>query len=561
MRAVTIGQCAGWLHEAAGSRGVVLAGGLEGEAPASRRTLLRIAEGLAQAGVPTLRYDPTGCGDSIDAPGGTDLLPIWRDDLRAAVRFMRQVVGVSEVALVGFRFGALLALELGAELGIERLALLAPVVEGRAHLRDLARTAGGSDAPDLAFSAATIASLRDLDLRRPEACPAREIFVVSPKRVAAVDAFEANLESLGAAVWTSRFVGWDAMTADPLTARVPVETVAATVDWLRRDLPAARRHSPPLPPAMAVIGRGWHEERLLLGAAGDLAGVLTLPSDRAASRVVVALGAGVVPHTGTDARAVALARDLAREGVATLRLDLPGIGDSLSPTPEPANAYAPAQRADLPAVFDMLAARGLSDITLFGLCSGAHHAFHAALEDARVRGLVLVNPLSLAWDRGYALQIGAWQRQRARAAKAALKSARAERTEVGPDIAALAGIALPLARRFARGSLDALKSLSGKAATPAITSPVCKQFQTLAARGTRVAVVFGEKDEGLGDLKAALGPDGLTTLALMGVSRHLLEGADHLVSGRAAWNRVREVMFDVVAEERDDAIEVDTAAA
>ena len=561
MRAVTIGQCASWLHEAAGSRGVVLAGGLEGEAPASRRTLMRIAEGLAQAGVPALRYDPTGCGDSIDAPGGCDLLPIWRDDLRAAVRFMRQVVGVSEVALVGFRFGALLALELGAELGIERLALLAPVVEGRAHLRELSRTAMGSEMPDLGFSAATVASLRELDLRRPEARPARDIFVVSPKRVAAVDSFEANLESLGASVWTSRFVGWDAMTADPLTARVPVETVMATVEWLRRDLDTNRRHTPPLPPAMAVIGRGWHEERLLLGATGDLAGVLTLPSDRSGSRVVIALGAGVVPHTGTDARAVTLARDLARDGVATLRLDLPGLGDSLSPSPEPTHAYAPGQRAELPAVFDALAARGLTDVTLFGVCSGAHHAFHAALEDARVRGLVLVNPLSLAWDRGYALQIGAWQRQRARAAKAALKSARAERAEVAPDLAALAGIALPLARRFARGSLDALKSLSGKATKAAPTSPLASQFQSLAARGTRMAVLFADQDEGLADLKVALGPDGMTNLALSGVARHVLEGADHLVSGRKAWNRVREVLFAAMRYEDDAAVEVDTAAA
>ena len=560
MRAVTIGQCAGWLHEAAGTRGVVLVGGLEGETPASRRTLARVAEGLATVGLPALRYDATGCGDSAEALGAGDLLPLWHDDLRAAVRFMRQVVGVSEVALVGFRFGAALALELGAELGIERMALLAPALEGRAHLRDLARLAGrgSAEAPSLPFSAATIESLREIDLRRPAACPAREIFVVSPKRNPATETFEANLESLGASVWTSRFVGWDAMAADPLTARVPIETVAATVDWLRRDLAPAERRPLPVPPAVAIEGKGWREERLLLGLAGDLAGVLTLPADETTDRVVVMLGAGVVPHT----RHVAEARDLARAGVATLRLDLPGTGDSPSPLAEPANAYAPAQRAELPIVFDALAARGLTDVTLFGLCSGAHHAFHAALAEPRVCGVVLANPLSLAWDRGTALQIGAWQRHRARAARAARDFERAERDAILPDVAALAGVALPLARRFARGSLGALKILSALSAAPATeTSVLGQQFQALAARGTRVALVFAAGDPGLDDLKGALGPDGMTALALSGVARHVIEGADHLLSGRAATARLRDVLFDMVAGDRDQRIEVDTAAA
>ncbi|WP_163468136.1 hypothetical protein, partial [Klebsiella michiganensis] len=47
-------------------------------------------------------------------------------------------------------------------------------------------------------------------------------------------------------------------------------------------------------------------------------------------------------------------------------------------------------------------------VTVAGNCSGAHHAFHAALADPRIQGLVLTNLQCFVWGPRYKLPLGAW---------------------------------------------------------------------------------------------------------------------------------------------------------
>jgi len=96
-----------------------------------------LAERLAEAGFPALRFDYRGCGDSAldaDQVGIAD----WREDLRAAAEMCRARSGRRKVAAVGLRLGATLALLESADKGnLDGLVLWDPIVSGRAYLEEL----------------------------------------------------------------------------------------------------------------------------------------------------------------------------------------------------------------------------------------------------------------------------------------------------------------------------------------------------------------------------------------------------------------------------------------
>ncbi|MBR7551848.1 hypothetical protein KC220_25235, partial [Mycobacterium tuberculosis] len=78
---------------------------------------------------------------------------------------------------------------------------------------------------------------------------------------------------------------------------------------------------------------------------------------------------------------------------------------------------------DLASAVDWVAAHGFDGIVLAGTCSGAHHAFHVAVADRRIGGLVLVNILCFVWGRSYAVGLSAWKHARIARADVAAASA------------------------------------------------------------------------------------------------------------------------------------------
>ena len=82
---VSFAGCFGWLHTGAASGGsdtaAVLCQGIGRDASTAHRSFRKLADHLAASGVPTLRFDYRGTGDSCDA--ATDIL-----NLRSRARVM-----------------------------------------------------------------------------------------------------------------------------------------------------------------------------------------------------------------------------------------------------------------------------------------------------------------------------------------------------------------------------------------------------------------------------------------------------------------------------------------
>ena len=104
--------------------------------------------------------------------------------------------------------------------------------------------------------------------------------------------------------------------------------------------------------------------------------------------VVIVVG-GPQYRVGSHRQFVLLARALAESGIPVLRFDYRGMGDS-----EGEFAGFEAIDLDIAAAIDAFVAHcpSLREIVLWGLCDAASASLFYAHQDARVRGLVLMNP-------------------------------------------------------------------------------------------------------------------------------------------------------------------------
>jgi len=131
------------------------------------------------------------------------------------------------------------------------------------------------------------------------------------------------------------------------------------------------------------------EEALVFDCGGSsLIGVLSGAALAAERGVLIVVG-GPQYRAGSHRQFTLLARHLAERGVPTLRFDYRGMGDS-------GGGIRTFERVgpDIRCAIDRLFASvtGLKEVVIWGLCDAASAALFYAHQDARVRGVVLVNP-------------------------------------------------------------------------------------------------------------------------------------------------------------------------
>lgn len=550
MTAVSIGPSFGWLHHADGDRGVVMCAAMGYEALCAHHSWRVLADRLAAAGLPTLRFDYPGEGDSLGDPGDPELLDKWRESIRAAMSWMRDVVGVSEVALVGLRLGATLAAEVG---GADHLVQIAPVTRGSSYLRELdvmsrmlaaskppsEQADSGDSALDLegfTLTPAAREAIKRIDLKRVKTLPARRVLIAVDPSARPVADYAAQLEALGAEVATHAFQNYRAMTPAPLPAPAPLDDLDAIVSWTSSGA-SHKTVSRPLPSGLA--DEDFTEQGVRFGPGEHLAGVLCEPRGRVANATVVLLNTGANYHIGCGRSSVQYARALARRGVASLRMDSFGVGDSAVVEGGPRSMlYREGRHGDVSAAVDFLAARGLGNVTLVGTCSGAALALNAAVQDRRVRSVLLANIVVFARMDAEAIEamldraFGATSTYVSKAL-----SARSWRRVLDGDVSLgkLYSIGGALVRRKAQAALAAATSLFGGVGTlRAKVAEAEAKFEALSRRGVRVHILHGEHDVGLEELELCFGPGAKRLSRFPLVSHEILAGVDHALSSPAS---------------------------
>ena len=539
-----VGDCPAFLHRADGDVGVVLCGGWGYEELCTRRALGELAEGLAAAGYPTVRFDYPGCGG---APGDLEATKLddWLAAIGRAAEMLRGATGAQRIVLAGYGVGALLAVEAARRgLACAGALLLAMPASGRRYIRELRVWAGqvaaaGDGSEALPEGAAGIAGfvlpaplVRDISALDPGAfaLPADGFGLVVSAQGGVPGARAGALAAQGARVETLGFDGFEELVAGPTMSRTPVETFARAIERFSALAPVRPAPAPaaPPPPAQRVEGPAFGETGLRFGPGNRLFGVVCRPRGACVGAVAL-LNVGRNPLGGWRRMGVEQARALAARGVASLRFDLGGIGESASAPGQPETiVYHDWPKRDVAAALDLMSALDLGPVTLVGVCSGAYLGLRYAVDDARIAGLVCINLYRMVWDPDETVE------HALRFANRPIGEAVARFLTWEKVVDVARGRADPwpglrhlLKKAKRRVGVATMAWLGPLSPRHALYAQCMRQFEILSARGAPIALGYSAGDDGLTDLADYFGRDYRRLSVFPDVRMAILDGCDH----------------------------------
>lgn len=269
----------------------------------------------------------------------------------------------------------------------------------------------------------------------------------------------------------------------------------------------------------------YHEKAVSFECHGAwLYGIASLPAQPIARGVLIVVG-GPQYRVGSHRQFALLARGLAAQGIPAMRFDYRGMGDSDGDARTFENVGE-----DLRAAVDhfIAAVPGMTEVVIWGLCDAASAALFYGGQDARVCGLVLLNP---------------WVRTSGGLAKATLKHYYRDRL-LQPELwkkiirgrfnykAAL--LSFSALMRTAFGVRKAAAGQAAAVADPTLALPD-RMLAGLAGFKGRVLLVLSGNDltaQEFSDLSQA-SPEWQQLLGSAKVTRQKLAAADHTFSRRA----------------------------
>ncbi|MBS0539470.1 MAG: alpha/beta hydrolase [Proteobacteria bacterium] len=413
MTPVTFNDTLGWLHAPRGGVGrvaVLICPGMMQDALLSHCSLRVLGERLAEAGYWALRFDYPGTADSlaegdIEPPEGH--WQSWLKSIEGAADWLRETTGASELVFAGLRIGATLAtLAASRRHDVAGVIQFAPVVRGNSYVRQLlvqAQLQTGQPLPadaDLVFyefrlSPRTLDEMRAVDLRIA-GLPGKKIALYPRADSRLIDECTQAWTAAGANVTRGTWNKLEPMLRHNIIEEDTLADFSDVVAWLSRAMPYDATHKAVTPAAtpLSLEPAACVETPMRFGRRGRLFGVLCRPAQGQPDTAVIITNSGRDPHYGSCRQSVTLARQLARQGIASLRMDFAGLGDSLGPIGKE-DLLTPMFEADrvpdIRGALDALERLGYRRFALQGLCAGAYHSLQGGLNDPRVSTLLLVN--------------------------------------------------------------------------------------------------------------------------------------------------------------------------
>lgn len=582
----------GWLHREPGTGsahiGVVMCKPFGYEAICAHRSMRAFAEDIAAAGIPVLRFDYAGTGNSEDPDPNINQLETWTEDAIEAVQELRRRTGVQRVCLLGFRLGVVIAAQAAMRCGGDtRLIAVAPILSGARYLRELrtiqlaadaqvaaaapaaAKAQAASIAPAVpdepgamqvsgfSLSAATVAALAQLELATVAMPQVPELLIIDRKELPGAKVWSDALTQAGAKVRYVALPGFvRMMMTAPHFSLIPQPMIAATREWLQiqNAAPSAAPTDSQQQDSQSNVLRlacgagaaqSLTETALLLAADPRLFAIVTEPPQgEAGRRGVILLNAGATHHVGPNRMYVTLARQWAQRGYTVLRMDLAGLGDSAVRSGLSAGeVYPDAALDDIRSAIDLMRERfGVTDVTLIGLCSGAYHALRAAGLGLPVARVMMVNPLNFLWHEGMTLDGLTWlgfvhnpRRYVAQVLPAKFWSKLLTGRVNGWRL-------LKLFAQYSWVVVDSFARNVARALRLPLPADLGYQMQAIAARGTEMIFLFARGDPGFYLLQHQAGS------ALQRLTQkcrvHSIDGADHIFSQRGARAQLEKLLSE-----------------
>jgi alpha-beta hydrolase superfamily lysophospholipase len=564
------GELFGWLHRpsevsnAPSNMAVVFCTSFGMEDLVLHRALRYLADRCATQGVPALRFDLAGTGDSAGQADHSNQVDLWVQSVNSAVQEARALTGASKILLVGARLGATLAALAGPTCdGVCALIAIAPIVKGRLFLRELqmlgTATEGAAAATDgqgepvlesagFVLNKATQAALSSIDLANLQQAPAPDVLILDRDDIPPTMAWAKALTSLGAAVEQRPVTGYAQMMVQADQTRLPEQFADAVCAKLLAlcqapDVASAGHSSPGAASTRSSLMTPQFKEQAITLPGNGAFGILSEPSRQDPSTrksAVLLLNAGCIRRVGPSRLYVELARQWAAEGHTVLRLDVAGLGDANLAVPGQSNdPYAAHIEADVSAALHLLRSKvDGGPCVAMGICSGAYHALKAAVRGEPLSAAIIINPLTFFWKEGMSLDLDPTHVQRSlNESRRWLKLLRGEVSLVY----ALSVMAGRLGVVFTQFGREIARAMGAR-----LTDDLAYELRRASHHTAALQFIFSTTDPGEGMLRGQAG----RTVDRLSKSRQLqidrLDRADHIFTSQDARNRLIHVLDRIV---------------
>lgn len=570
-----------WLHTSSTrtclDHGVIVCPPISFEQLHAHRSLRHLADSVAQLGIPTLRFDWHGTGDSTGTDDDPNLAATWQTNLRDAITWMRLELGCQRISVIGLRLGATIAALNAAD--VENLILWAPVTNGRAYTREMKAIdltsetrsrlapAPSSDieAGGFVLSESTAAAVSQWNLLKTQPA-SRRVLIVGRDDLPDDPRLGDWYLTAHSAVEQVAVPGYLEMMAEPHHVRVPESAIQQITAWLAARVPtqslgeifmspqalgqheAVMRHQPELA-APSTTGQQIRERPLQISDEPDLFGILcepVIPVDENLPTIVL-LNSGSAYRIGPSRLHVHITRKLAAQGFRCVRLDICGLGDSVTTDSAKENeTYAATAFRDVDLTLKRLQEDfGVKQCVLMGLCSGAYAAFQSAasVPNPILVQSILINPLTFFWQDGMTLGAAPVRQLVAQHyyLSSALQPAKWIKLLSGRSRIGLGGALRLLVQRLGLSrrpkkfvGSDAGKSQPRQLCSHPQQDDLPADLEHVAVQGRKLAMFFATSDPGYSILlhKAKQQTNALVRKGMLQLS--FIKDADHTFSRRAA---------------------------
>ncbi len=578
MTPIAFDGCTGWLHRRhdaeTGSIAILLCPALNHDALNSHHAMRLLADQMAEAGYPTMRFDYPSTGDSVDLDTlhkehGSELSEIWVNSIILAADFLLRVTGARKLIFCGLRIGATLAaMAAQGRNDIVGFVFLAPVLKGQSYLRQIwiesklqneasDSMQNGITFQELSFNAATVRAMGRFDLRQWIAPSSADIAIFSQTENNLLNECCRNWSESGARASCFNFEGLEPMLSLNIEDEKPTPRFNSILDWLRENLPPSAASTVGFDESIrsSQISQTYIETPVFFGGEKQLFGVVCEGNPVSTEHIVLIVNPGRDPRHAPGRFSVEFARLLAKDGISSFRFDFAGLGDSPGPAgkeTELSPVFDLDRSADISAAIDMVEKTGYRHIFVYGLCSGAYHALRAALAEPRITGLLLVNLPFFDWNGGE--RAVDFIRHKNKTPQYfirelfKLRSWKDARHKLGKFESVLRGQLHRLATLIKTASW--LPTTWRDLLAGGTLTIGQRNITTLSQRGVQTLFLFGQDDLGLDAFKQEFGGDLAGFADREGVTFTVLSDFDHLVANKVSRCKAAQAMIGFLTKQK-----------
>lgn len=430
-----------WLHitnsKQHSSTGVVICPPLAVEYMNSYRSLRYTADYFALAGIPALRFDYHGTGDSSGIEEDQDRLDEWLSSIHLAMDKLKELTKCDKVGLFGFRMGATLAALVAEKTPIEFLISWAALNNGKKYIREikLIQMTGKIQSEDnslleaggMGYWEQTANDISNINLKNITPLAKRILIIPRDEQTNDTELYDVwatkDINDKDIQIEQQYHIGSTLMLVDAHLSVVPHKAIKNIIEWVQSgdanelinslhpkninnsistNIPFRSRFTKDSSLKNSII----KESIFHFGLNNRNIAILT-ESERSKTTefpTVIISNSGANHRVGPSRIYVLLARELSLMGYRCLRIDIPGIGDSIISDRSLENIeYINNSSDKLIDAIKKLDGNGQNnEYILLGLCSGAFFSFHAAIElsNINIKESILINPLTFYWEDG-----------------------------------------------------------------------------------------------------------------------------------------------------------------